>query len=452
LDYETYKGQIAEDVSRQIEQLRCQPVLFFGSGISRRYLDAPNWVELLQTLAANCPLIDKDYAYYAQACSSEQQIGSIFADRYREWAWGTGRNQFPDHLFEPNVAPDAFLKHATAVALKAICPEALGDLDPKFAGEIAALQAIKPHAVLTTNYDTLLETVFHDYAVIVGQSALKGMPFTVGEIFKFHGCVNDIAQIVLTSEDYETFHKKKKFIAARLLSLFNEHPMLIVGYGANDPNVRGILSDIDEALTLPGSLIENIYFVEYDEGAEGKTSLPSEKLVQIEDNRSVRVKLIVTSNLEWVFQAFKSPDNLHSIPLSFMRAILARSYELVRSDIPRTKLDVDFDFLQRKLDSPDEFAKLFGITTVTDASAISAKFPYSITELGKKLGGKFWHTADKLMTVVRNDTGVDIKAADSKFHHRIKVNNSKFHMYSDDTFDLLTKVQAANRCETEWLE
>lgn len=451
MDYQTYKDEISADVAKQIKELRCQPVLFFGSGISRRYFGAPNWVELLQELATNCPLIDKDYAYYAQSCSSAQQIGSIFADKYKEWAWTTGKNQFPAPLFEPNIAPDAFLKHATAEILKAKCPEKLADIDTAFEGEIKALQGIKPHAVLTTNYDTLLESAFPDHAVIVGQSALKGMPFAVGEIFKFHGCVDDIEQMVLTAEDYETFHKKKKFIAARLLSLFNEHPMLIVGYGANDSNVQAILSDIDEALALPGSLIENIYFVQYDSDAEGKASIPTEKLIQIEDNRSVRVKLIVTSDFEWVFNAFKSPDNLQSVPPSFMRAILARSYELVRTDIPRTQLKVDFDFLERKLDNPDEFAKLFGITTVSDASAITAKFPYSITELGQKLGGKYWHVADKLMKIVQRDTGVDIKTSDGKFHHRIKVNNTVFDMYSDDAFDLLQKVQTAGSCEEEWL-
>lgn len=227
--------------------------------------------------------------------------------------------------------------------------------------------------------------------------------------------------------------------------------MLIVGYGANDPNVQAILSDIDEALALPGSLIDNIYFVEYDAAAEGKNSLPTEKLIQIADNRSVRVKLIVASDFEWIFQAFKSHENLHSVPPSFMRAILARSYELVRTDIPRTQLDVDFDFLERKLDNPDEFAKLFGITTVNDASAISAKFPYSITELGIKLGGNGWHIADKLMKIIKRDTGVDIKTTDSRFHHRIKVNNTKFDMYSDDAFDILKKVQAANSCDPDWL-
>ena len=452
MDYASYKKQISTDVATQIEQLRCQPVLFFGSGISRRYFSAPNWVELLQSLASDCPLIDKDYAYYAQSCSSEPQIGSIFAETYKEWAWSTGKNQFPDHLFDPSVSPDAFLKHAAAAVFKEKCPASLADIDADFSGEIAALQDIKPHAVLTTNYDTLLEAVFPDHAVVVGQSALKGMPFAVGEIFKFHGCVDDIEQIVLTSEDYDTFSKKKKFIAARLLSLFNEHPMLIVGYSANDPNVQAILSDIDEALGLPGSLIENIYFVEFDAEAEGKSSLPTEKLIQIADNRSVRVKLIVASDFEWVFRAFESLENLHSVPPSFMRAILARSYELVRTDMPRTQLDVDFDFLKRKLKTSDEFAKLFGITTINEASALTAKFPYSITDLGKKLGGNGWHLAHKLMTIVKNDTGIDIKTTDSKFHHRIKVNNTKFDMYSDDAFDILKKVQAEDSCEPDWLE
>lgn len=209
MDYQEYKDTISEDVSSQIEKLRCQPVLFFGSGISRRYFDAPNWIELLQELATNCPLIDKDYAYYAQSCSSPQQIGSIFAEKYREWAWDTGRNQFPSELFDPSVEPDAFLKHAASEILKAKCPNSLDDIDSEFSDEITALQNVKPHAIITTNYDTLLELVFPKHTKIVGQSALKGMPFTVGEIFKIHGSVEDIDQLVLTAEDYEIFHKKR---------------------------------------------------------------------------------------------------------------------------------------------------------------------------------------------------------------------------------------------------
>lgn len=228
--------------------------------------------------------------------------------------------------------------------------------------------------------------------------------------------------------------------------------MLIVGYGANDPNVQAILSDIDEALGLPGSLIENIYFVEYDSEAESKNSLPTEKLIQIEDNRSVRVKLIVASSFDWIFTAFKSPENLHSIPPNLMRAIIARSYELIRSDIPRTVLEVDFDLLERKLETPDEFAKLFGITTINDASAMSAQFPYSITELGVALGGGSWHHADKLMKLVKKETDFDIKASDSKFQQQLRLGRSTFHKYSEAALTLLKRVQTENTCEQSWLE
>ena len=145
------------------------------------------------------------------------------------------------------------------------------------------------------------------------------MPFAVGEIFKFHGCVSEPNEIVLTTEDYNTFRKKKKFIAARMLSLFNAHPLFICGYITNDPNICAILSDTDEALGLPGSLIENIYFLEYDKDANSKEHLPTDKLIQIEENRSVRVKLIVASDFDW----FLKPSNRQKIYLQFQQIYYA---------------------------------------------------------------------------------------------------------------------------------
>ncbi|MEQ9567429.1 MAG: hypothetical protein RLN85_16705, partial [Pseudomonadales bacterium] len=168
--------------------------------------------------------------------------------------------------------------------------------------------------------------------------------------------------------------------------------------------------------------------------------------------RSVRVKLIVASDFQWVFDAFKSPETLNSIPPNIMRAILHRSYDLVRSDLPRTKLEVDFDFLERKLENQDEFAELFGITTISNPSLVSAKFPYSITELGKKMGGNGWHAADSLMKIVKRDTGVDIKKGDTKFHQKMKVNNTEFHKYSEEALELLERVKNAGKCEPDWLE
>ena len=451
MSYSEYQRGITLDVTTTIAKLHCQPVLFVGAGASRRYFNAPSWNELLSDLANDCPLIEQDYAYYAQSCGSAKEIGKLFAEKYREWAWTTGRNLFPDSMFNPDTDSSSYIKYLVAQKIKSVTPTNDVTVDHKLHNEIQSLKKIRPHAVLTTNYDTFLENIFPDFEVIVGQAALRGMPFALGEIFKFHGCVNDIEQIVFTSDDYQEFDKKKKFIAARLLSLFNEHPMLIMGYGVNDSSICALLSDIDESLATPGSLIDNIYFLEYNPDAENQKSLPTERLIQIEDNRSVRVKTIIASDFNWVFEAFSSPETLHSVPVRFMRAILARSYELVRKDIHRKPLNVNFEFLQSKLDNSDEFAELFGITTIAEGSISSAIYKYSITELGKKLGGNTWHPADKLFKIIKRDTGQDLKTFDSKFHSKQRLNRSTWHLYSDEALHLLIKVQGNNRCDPDWL-
>lgn len=453
MNYSQYKLRAQNDITNLIADLQCQPVLMVGSGMSRRYFNAPNWTELLELLADQNPLIDKEYAYYAQLYTSQPQIASHFSNQYREWAWSSGRNRFPDSLFDAEVEAAMFLKSATAQAVSDLTPKSINGISNKaHSAELAAMQGIKPHAVITTNYDTFLELIFPDHEVVIGQEALRGMPFTIGEIYKIHGCISQPEEIVITGEDYELFNKKKKFIAARLLSLFNEHPLLICGYSAQDKNVTAILADIDEALGLPGSLIDNIYFVEYDPDAENKPNLPTEKLIQIEENRSVRVKLIVTSDFGWVFNSFKPPENLNAISAKTLRAILSRSYELVRSDIPRKALSVNFDFLERKLENSENFAELFGITTISAPSQLSAQFPYSLTEVGQKLGGPNWQHAQKFYNKIVEDTGIDIKKSDNKYHRQDRVNRSSFHKYSEHFLDLLRKVKNSGRCESDWID
>lgn len=452
MKYADYQSSIENDVTSLIADLACQPVLFFGAGISRRYFGAPTWNELLKALADQCPLIDKEFAYYAQSFNSWPRLGSEFANYYREWAWASGRNRFDGSLFDASTPRDAYIKASISAILASMTPAADEQIDSKFGPEIDAMRLIKPHAIITTNYDTFLELVFPDHEPVIGQEALHGVPFSVGEIFKIHGSVTKPTSLVLTAEDYAEFSAKKKFIAAKLLTLFNEHPLLIAGYGAGDKNVQAILSDIDEALALPGSLIPNIYFLEWDAEAESRPDLPREKLIQIADNRSVRVKLIVASDFRWVFRAFKSPDSLSGLSPKTMRAILARSYELVRSDIPRRTVKVNFEFLERKLENSEEFAQLFGITTVSEPSMTTAQYPYTATELGRKLGGSSWHTAHKLMEQVENETGFEIRKSDNKYHQRLKLNKSTFGKFSDAAVDLLQRVQKEGRCLAEWIE
>jgi hypothetical protein len=64
--------------------------------------------------------------------------------------------------------------------------------------EIKRLQNIKPHAVITTNYDEMLELIFPDLEPVIGQQILQGQNFAIGEIFKIHECVSSFDSLVFT--------------------------------------------------------------------------------------------------------------------------------------------------------------------------------------------------------------------------------------------------------------
>ena len=257
-----YVDDVKADIAATVEGTACQPILFIGSGMSRRYFGAPSWDELLHKLSDACPLIDKDYAYYKQTLGSLLMIGENFSRHYQEWAWKDGRSNFPAELFSDTVPASAYIKHTISQMLRGITPTDLAALTTHRA-EIEALAAIKPHAVITTNYDQFLEVVFPDYQPIIGQQIIRSSTLSVGELFKIHGCASQPTSMVFTNEDYNEFIKKKKYLSAKLLTYFSEHPLLFVGYSASDPNIKAILSDIDEALPTAGGLIPNVYILEW---------------------------------------------------------------------------------------------------------------------------------------------------------------------------------------------
>jgi hypothetical protein len=201
--------------------------------------------------------------------------------------------------------------------------------------------------------------------------------------------MRDYNSLVFTQQDYDEFNKKKKYLSAKLLTYFSEHPLLFIGYSATDPNIRAILSDIDEAIPRPGpsgTLIPNIYILEWRKENPPNYTPAREKLIAVEDARSVRVKAIESDEFEWVFSAFGLHQPLNAVSPKVLRALLHRSYDLVRHDIPRKMVQADFDMLERAVSTAPEFAKLFGITTVGGASANAASHPYILTEVAVKIG------------------------------------------------------------------
>ncbi len=52
-DYDKYIEDVTDDVKTCIDAMNCQPILFVGSGLTRRYLNGPKLEELLLSLASH---------------------------------------------------------------------------------------------------------------------------------------------------------------------------------------------------------------------------------------------------------------------------------------------------------------------------------------------------------------------------------------------------------------
>lgn len=255
---------------------------------------------------------------------------------------------------------------------------------------------------------------------------------------------------MITRDDYKDFIDKKKYLSAKLLTYFAEHPLLFVGYSATDPNIQAILSDIDEILSAEGDLVSNIYLMQWDSDAASKDNLPKEKLVPIGDSSSVRVNCVTTASFDWVFEAFGAEGSIDKVNPKLLRALMARTYKLVRHDIPKKTIEVDYDLLERAVQEEAGLAKIYGITTLNDPSAINAHFPYSLTQVAEELGYEHWHPANELIKQVQEETGVNIKESDNRYHVAIKSGKVlKTHKYSSSAVDLLEKVDNGQEYELQ---
>lgn len=256
--------------------------------------------------------------------------------------------------------------------------------------------------------------------------------------------------MVLTNSDYSEFQAKKKYLSAKLLTFFAEHPLVFLGYSAEDPNIRSILSDIDEILSPNNELIPNIYLVERDSDVLNKNSYQREKLIAIDHERSVRIKSLVADDFTWIYKAFGSSDEIQAVSPKILRALLARTYSLVRHDIPKRTIEVNYQTLEHAVSEDGELAKLYGITTLDNPSAINAMYPFSLTLVGEELGFDSWHYANQLIARIEKDKGVNIKVSDNKYHVAIMAGKvMQTHKYSQAAIDLLSSVMNGDDYQVE---
>lgn len=252
-----------DDLFDHLSASETAPFLFVGSGMSRRFLGTEDWDGLLRRFAAHT---NYQYERYrSDADGDPARTASGIAARFKDVWWDSpdfaaSRDSFPN----PQNA-ESPLKIEIAQYLD----EALSNL-PNSGPEFDELEILRSaqaiEGIITTNYDGLLESLFPDYAVYAGEDQLLfNASYGVGEIFKIHGSTGTPETLVLTARDYERFNERNQYLAAKLLTIFVEHPVVFLGYSLSDPNIQQILRSLGTVLTSENlhRLQDRLIFVQW---------------------------------------------------------------------------------------------------------------------------------------------------------------------------------------------
>lgn len=234
-----------DDLRQVLEHTQALPVVFAGSGLSRRYLGTPDWDGLLDHFA---DLTSRSATYYRGLAGNDRPtIASLIGEAFYEMWFSDEKYSQSRETFEKSIEHISDpLKYEIAQYIAR--HEPLSDASVHL--ELEALSKIRIHAAITTNWDTLLEDRLPDLEVFVGQQdVLFATTQAVGEIYKIHGSISDPRSLILTSDDYSAYWERNPYLIAKLLTMLVEHPVLFIGYGLGDSHVNKMLENLIACLT-----------------------------------------------------------------------------------------------------------------------------------------------------------------------------------------------------------
>lgn len=223
-----------QEMHKKIKKAGKAPVLFVGSGISRRYYNTPDWRTLLKKVAEKVGVLNEQIEKWG----SNEEIAT----------------ELEYHCFAKN-KPDYADGENRRYPLRKIIAQIIGEQEPiqdfEKKKELNELGKIIPTAIITTNYDKLLEKTFGNLCdVCVGQDIIFSDRNSQRKtIYKIHGSISNPESIVITQEDYDRFMETSKYLYAKLMTLFWENPIVFMGYSISDENVKNVLDTMLEVMT-----------------------------------------------------------------------------------------------------------------------------------------------------------------------------------------------------------
>lgn len=329
------------------------PFLFVGSGLSRRYIGTQDWEGLLRRFAALTP---RPYEFYRTSAEGDlPTVASKIAEVFHDIWWSGEEFNASRRAWAGSMAgTESALKVEVAKHLSSIPPlSELGDVESK---ELSLLRDAVIDGIITTNYDPLLENLFPDFRAFAGQDELLfANPQGVGEIYKIHGSHSAPDSLVLTAKDYAVFEQRNAYLAAKLMTIFVEHPVVFLGYSLGDRNVMSILRSVAGCLKQENidELRDRLIFVQWQPEIEPSVEPHT---IMMDGGFSLTVLRVSVPDFIDVFTVLS--ELRRSFPAKMLRRLKEQVYDLVLSDDPHSRLyvaDIDDDSLD------DDIEVVFGV-------------------------------------------------------------------------------------------
>lgn len=332
------------NIENVVENFSTTPFLFLGSGITRRYYNLPDWKGLLEHFARE--IRDDDFAYSSyenRASKLNAPVGLlpkvaelIQADYDEKWF----NNEITRTLDED------FLKKvknglSPFKAEMAAYIKRNSIVEEKYKQEIEMLSKLSEKniaGVITTNYDEFIENNFIGYTKFVGQkqlifSAIQG----IAEIFKIHGSVEDPDSLIINERDYIDFDQKSAYLAAKLMTIFMEYPIIFMGYSISDVNIQKIIKSLIGCLDMQQikTLEDRFVFVEYQPGKVGIEVSPYTIMV---DDKPLSTKRVVVEDFKLIYKALEGKKS--KLPVRILRRFKQELYDFTVTNMPTSSMRV----------------------------------------------------------------------------------------------------------------